>query len=77
MIFYKVYRNALSATLISVLAGGFITGGIIIAIASFSEGQPGNIIITAVMAGIGILLRKLADKQAIRVRQKKGLNNNA
>ena len=74
MIFYKVYPKALSATLISILAGGMIAGGVILLIGAFSQGQFEAIIVCAVMVGVGILLRKLADKQALRVWRKKGLN---
>ncbi len=73
MIFYKVYPKALSATLLSIIAGGMIGGGIIIAIGAFSGGQPEGIFFCAALVGVGVLLRKLADKQAERVWHKKGL----
>ncbi|WP_316607448.1 hypothetical protein [uncultured Ruminococcus sp.] len=73
MIFYKVYPKALSATLISVIAGALIGGGIVITITAFTGGSAESILAAVIMAGVGILLRKLADKQAVRVWRKKNL----
>ena len=45
MIFYKVYPKALSATLISVIAGALIGGGIVVTITAFTGGSAESILL--------------------------------
>ena len=82
MIFYRIYKNAVSATLISLAGGGFIVVGALCFIGmlanGFNNGRAFEGIVTAIIVGgffigIGILLKKLADKQAERVWRKKGI----
>ena len=84
MKFYKTYPDAPSATLISMLSAVVLAMGIVGAAGSVIAGvQQGmtdfalkamiiGVIGGVVLVGVGLLLRKLADKQAEKVYRKKG-----
>ncbi len=75
-IFYKSYPDAKSATVISAFGGMLIAIGVFILISAFAEIGFVAIFPALITAGIGFLLRKLADKQAVRVWKKKGIEHN-
>ena len=72
-LFYKSYPDAKSATILSVFGGAFIAMGVFFLIAGFAEIGFASVVPALITAGIGFLLRKLADKQAVRVWKKKGI----
>lgn len=75
-IFYKRYPDAKSATVMSVFGGILIAMGVFILISAFAEIGFEAILPALITAGMGFLLRKLADKQAVRVWKKKGIEHN-
>ncbi len=74
--FYKRYPDAKSATVISAFGGLFIVIGVFFLISGFAEIGFEAILPALISAGIGFLLRKLADKQAVIVWKKKGMEHN-
>ena len=72
LLFYKIYRNAPSATAISIFGGALIALGVIAIFASKFSSE--GVIIGIITAAAGVGLRYLADKQAERVWRKKGIH---
>lgn len=75
-VFYKRYPDAKSATVMSVFGGILMALGFFVLVSGFSEIGAEAIIPSAILVGVGFLLRKLADKQAVRVWKKKGMEHN-
>lgn len=75
-VFYKKYPDAKSATVLSVFGGILMATGVVVLISAFAEIGYEAIIPALITAGIGFLIRKLADKQAVRVWKKKGIEHN-
>ena len=85
MKFYKTYPDAPGATLISFLSAVVLAMGIVAAagsvIAGIQQGMTGfaltatiiGVIAGVVLVGVGLLMRKLAEKQAEKTWKTKGL----
>ena len=85
MKFYKIYPNAPGATLISMLSAVVLAMGLVAAagsiIVAVQQGMTEfartamiiGVISGAVLVGLGLLMRRLADKMAEKVYRKKGL----